>query len=167
MGNFKVFLGDNTNHAEYIGQILADNNVPPSQTGNSGKFLTTNGTNQSWIDLPIDATTVTRNSGTSNLQVSSVLNQNMASGAIASCFDWIGTYQEYLDQDVATNHPDWICYIVDDFTASDSVYSKGEADAKFIAKNVTLTSVQVYASEAAALAASQSDPTKLCLYPAV
>jgi len=167
MGNFKVFFGNTSNHADYIGQILADNNVPPSQTGNSGKFLTTNGTNQSWVDLPIDATTVTKNINTNNLQVSSILNQNMASGAIASCFDWVGTINEYEEQNVGVNHPDWICYIVDDFTAGDGVYSKIESDNRYLQKNTSLTSIQVYATEADAIAASQADPTKLCLFPIV
>lgn len=166
MGNFKVYLGDNTNHAQYVGQILADNNVTPAQSGKSGKFLTTNGTNPSWVDIPIDATTVTKNASTNNLQVSSTLNQNTASGAIATCFDWVGTLQEYNDQSVATNHPDWICYITDDISGGASVYTKSECDAKFMLKNASISSIQVYASAADAQAASLADPTKLCLYPA-
>ena len=59
MSNFKVFLGNSNNQAQYIGQILDDENAAkaagatpiPSQTGQSGKVLTTNGTTLSWAAI--------------------------------------------------------------------------------------------------------------------
>lgn len=62
-------------------------------------------------------------------------NQNPATGALSDKFDWIGTQSEYIDQDVATNHPDWICYITDDVT-SDS----GEIDLSNYAKTSEVNS---------------------------
>ena len=64
MSNFKVFVGDNNNQAKYVGQIPDDatiakiNNAAslPDQTGNSGKFLTTDGTNTSWSGAPLGNT---------------------------------------------------------------------------------------------------------------
>lgn len=51
-----------------------------------------------------------------DLQVDSVANQNNASGALAEKFDWIGTQAEYIAQDIATNHPNWFCFITDDIS---------------------------------------------------
>ena len=50
-----------------------------------------------------------------DLQVDSVNNCN-PTAANQSKFDWIGTQAEYIAQDVATNHPDWICFITDDIS---------------------------------------------------
>lgn len=54
-------------------------------------------------------------------------------------YDWVGTLAEYNEQDIATNHPDWLCFITDDVNKSgedvyDNVYSKTEADETFVAK---------------------------------
>lgn len=50
-----------------------------------------------------------------DLQVDSVNNCN-PTATNQSKFDWIGTQAEYVAQDVATNHPDWVCYITDDIS---------------------------------------------------
>ena len=138
----------------------------PSQASNSGKFLTTNGSASSWADLPVDSSTITKNLSTGNLQASGILNKNTASGATASCFDWVGTLQEYNDQTVATSHPEWICYITDDITGGASVYTKSESDSRYLQQTANITSIQLFATEAAAQTASLADSTKLCLYPA-
>lgn len=70
----------------------------PSQTGNSGKFLTTDGSSASWSVVNADG----------------VVNKNSAAGATNPIYDWVGTLAEYTAQDVATNHPDWVCFITDD-----------------------------------------------------
>lgn len=62
-------------------------------------------------------------------------NQNPATGALSDKFDWIGTQSEYIDQDVATNHPDWICYITDDVTTD-----SGEVDLSNYAKTSEVNS---------------------------
>lgn len=36
-------------------------------------------------------------------------------------YDWIGTLDEYQDQQVATLHPDWLCFITDDFIGANVV----------------------------------------------
>lgn len=46
MSNFKLFVGDNTNKARYVGSLL------PDQTNNAGKYLTTDGTTAIWVTLP-------------------------------------------------------------------------------------------------------------------
>lgn len=43
----------------------------------------------------------------------SISNQNKSSD-ITQVYDWIGTYEEYISQDVANIHPGWVCYILDD-----------------------------------------------------
>lgn len=45
MSNFKLFVGDNTNKAKYVGSLL------PDQEGNAGKFLITDGTTASWTSV--------------------------------------------------------------------------------------------------------------------
>ena len=67
----------------------------PSQSGQSGKFLTTDGTDASWASV-------------------SITNQNQAASATNPVYDWIGTLAEYTSQSVAITHPDWVCYITDD-----------------------------------------------------
>lgn len=54
-------------------------------------------------------------------------------------YDWVGTLVEYNEQNVATNHPDWLCFITDDVNNSgedvyNNVYSKTTADEIFVAK---------------------------------
>lgn len=55
-------------------------------------------------------------------------------------YDWIGTLAEYNTQNIATLHPDWLCFITDDVNNSgedvyENVYSKTEANETFVAKN--------------------------------
>ena len=48
-----------------------------------------------------------------DLQVDYVNNCN-PTATNTNKYDWIGTQAEYIAQDVATNHPDWVCFITDD-----------------------------------------------------
>ena len=50
-----------------------------------------------------------------DLQVDSVNNCN-PDAVDTNKYDWIGTQAEYIAQDVATNHPDWVCFITDDIS---------------------------------------------------
>lgn len=43
----------------------------------------------------------------------SLTNQNLSSD-ITQVYNWVGTYADYVEQDVANTHPDWVCYITDD-----------------------------------------------------
>ena len=45
----------------------------------------------------------------------SIVNQNEG-GSIEYVYNWVGTTQEYEDQEVALLHPEWVCYITDDET---------------------------------------------------
>ena len=48
------------------------------------------------------------------IEVIGSYNKNTAVGATEIKYDWIGTKQEWLDQQIATLHPEWIWYITDD-----------------------------------------------------
>lgn len=74
----------------------------------------------------IDGNTISTNNNGS-LQANGVVNQNTATGAIPSVYDWVGTLAEYTTQDVATNHPEWICFITDDdsITLFDTEWASG------------------------------------------
>lgn len=50
-----------------------------------------------------------------DLQVDSVNNCN-PDAVDTNKYDWIGTQAEYVAQDVATNHPNWVCFITDDIS---------------------------------------------------
>lgn len=65
----------------------------PVQTGNNGKFLTTNGSSASWAALPevdIDGNSITKNSD-NELQAVAVIEQNNS----YPIKEWVGTKQEY------------------------------------------------------------------------
>lgn len=58
-----------------------------------------------------------------------ITNQNPASGATNPIYDWVGTLAEYQAQNIETNHPDWVCYITDDFSAQAyDAYSKAQTN---------------------------------------
>ena len=60
-----------------------------------------------------DNITITNNSNDA-IQAVAKINQNEAAGATTYLYDWCGTIEEYTAQDIATAHPEWICYIVND-----------------------------------------------------
>jgi hypothetical protein len=74
-----------------------------------------------------DGITINTNSS-DELQAIGLINKNTANGATNPKYDWVGTLQEYEDQNVATAHPEWICYITDDVSGGTSVYTKSEVD---------------------------------------
>lgn len=42
-------------------------------------------------------------------------------------YDWVGTLEDYVNQQVAELHPEWVCLILDDYEAeSYEAYSKEE-----------------------------------------
>lgn len=58
-----------------------------------------------------------------------IKNKNTAAGATNPIYDWVGTLAEYESQEVATNHPDWVCYITDDLTAQAyEAYTKSQTN---------------------------------------
>lgn len=64
-------------------------------------------------NVAVDGDTVGFN-GNASLEARGVMNKNTAAGATDKLYDWVGTTAEYTAQDVATNHPDWLCFITDD-----------------------------------------------------
>lgn len=82
-----------------------------------------------------------------DLQVDSVNNCN-PTAVNQSKFDWIGTQAEYVAQDVATNHPDWVCFITDDISDQTGIidlsnYVKKTGDEE-IGGTKTFTSSTIY-----------------------
>ena len=93
--------------------------------------------------VSIDNTTITTNSN-SEIQAVATKNANSASGATGEVFDWIGTLSEYETQDIAATHPDWVCYITDDFTAQAyDAYSKAESNSLYVPKGFDIIEFQV------------------------
>lgn len=77
--------------------------------------------------VDIDNSTITKNSS-DELQAVATINANTAAGVTNPVYDWVGTLQEYIDQDIENTHPDWMCYITDDVNGGTSVYTKSEVD---------------------------------------
>ncbi len=75
----------------------------------------------------IDNLTITKNND-DEIQAVATVNANTAVGATNPVYDWVGTLQEYNDQNVAVSHPDWVCFITDDVDGGLSVYTKNEVD---------------------------------------
>ena len=93
----------------------------PSQTGQSGKFLTTDGTDASWADIPteVDNKSITLNSS-DQIQTVGVIDQNNTSNAIKT---WTGTKAEY--DAIATKDANTL-YTTTDETDSSTSYTTTE-----------------------------------------
>lgn len=63
-----------------------------------------------------------------------ITNNNGSNSGTPYVYDWIGTQQEYNDQHIERDHPEWVCYITDDVEGGTSVYTKTESDNKFVTK---------------------------------
>ena len=80
----------------------------------------------------IDNLTITANAD-DEIQTVATINANTATGATNPIYDWVGTLAEYIAQNIATTHPDWLCYITDDNTAQAfDAYSKTESNARYV-----------------------------------
>ena len=77
----------------------------------------------------IDNSTIVLNDE-DKIQAVAVVNSNNESGATNPIYDWVGTLQEYYDNNIATIHPEYICYITDDISGGYDVYTKDEIDVK-------------------------------------
>lgn len=83
--------------------------------------------------IALDGVTINQNTN-NEIQAIGTVNPNSASGATAVLYDWEGTLQQYIDQNIATLHPEWICYINDDVQGGVSVYTKSECNNRFVLK---------------------------------
>lgn len=63
------------------------------------------------------------------LQAIGLINKNTANGATNPVYDWVGTQEEYVDQNIAELHPDWVCFITNDAYDPQSTYVFEQAEA--------------------------------------
>ena len=83
----------------------------------------------------VDTDNVTISKNTSDkIQAIGTKNKN-STGDTENLYDWVGTLSEYNTQQIETLHPEWICYITDDISGGESVYTKEEVDEGFLATN--------------------------------
>lgn len=68
-----------------------------------------------------DNITINKNSN-NELQAIGLINKNTAVNATNPLYDWVGTREEYVDQNIAELHPDWVCFITDDAFDPQSTY---------------------------------------------
>lgn len=73
----------------------------------------------------IDNLTITKNAD-DELQAIGVVNKNTEVGATNPIYDWVGTEEEYEAQNIATLHPEWLCFITDDCENTDSIIVRRE-----------------------------------------
>ena len=76
-----------------------------------------------------DDSTIKSNSA-KKIQAHGTLNKNPnATGGYTKVFDWIGSAQEFVDQHIESEHPDWLCFVTDDISAvSDGTYTRSQID---------------------------------------
>lgn len=108
-----------------------------------------------WNDLPYmaggadgDGITIDLNSN-DKAQAIGLINKNEAVGATNPIYDWIGTYAEFTSQNIATLHPDWLCFITDDGGGVGGIYTAAECDARFSTKTETTTALATKANVSA------------------
>lgn len=63
--------------------------------------------------VDIDNVTITENLS-QEIQAVGTVNANSSNVSAPNVFDWVGTLAQYTSQNIASTHPDWICYITDD-----------------------------------------------------
>jgi len=63
--------------------------------------------------VDIDNVTITENSS-QEIQAVGTVNANSSNVSAPNVFDWVGTLAQYTSQNIASTHPDWVCYITDD-----------------------------------------------------
>ena len=88
-------------------------------------------------NVSVDGDTISANTYNS-LQSIGTVNKNQAQGAISSIYDGVGTLSDYNTQQIETLHPEWICYITDDHTATAyEAYSRTQSDSRYYQKTET------------------------------
>ena len=70
-------------------------------------------------DVTTDNVTISTNSS-DEIQAIGTKNKNTTSGAANVVYDWVGTYAEWVSQNISTTHPEWVCYITDDVVSNTS-----------------------------------------------
>lgn len=90
-------------------------------------------------DVDIDNSTITTNQG-GEIQADGTIDHNP--NANTPVYDWIGTIAEFNAQNIASLHPNWLCFITDD-TSGNVVYTAAECDALFARKADTYTKTEI------------------------
>lgn len=90
-----------------------------------------------------DNITITNNAN-DELQAVAKINQNPSTSSINYIYDWVGTLDEYYNQDIANTHPEWICFITDDTASVGTVYTKAEMDVLLAQKADNATTLNGY-----------------------
>ena len=96
-----------------------------------------------WVGFQPKLTPGTGIEITSNSTISAVglKNKNTATGATNPVYDWVGTLAQFTSQNIASQHPDWICYITDDEGGNGVVYSAAECNTLFATKTEVTNSL--------------------------
>ena len=90
-----------------------------------------------------------------DIQGKSLENQNRAQGAMSDKYDWVGTIEEYQEQRIATEHSDWVCYIVNDVKGGEGAldlvdyvkkvdYEEDQEDVVHKESNETITGTKTF-----------------------
>jgi len=106
--------------------MTASLNFDPQLNSDNHHLATTHWT-RLYVSSATDGITIESNAS-GKLQAIGTKNKNTESSATVNIYDWVGTNEEYEAQDIATTHPEWICYITDDVEGGESVYTRTEQD---------------------------------------
>lgn len=81
-------------------------------------------------NVQVDGDTTSFNSNHS-LQAIGTKNKNTES-SVVGIYDWVGTIEEYNEQNVGTLHPDWLCFITNDEEMDiENYYTKAATEDRF------------------------------------
>ena len=96
---------------------IGDGTITVKQGGVTKGTFTVNQSGNTELNLDkggdIDNLTITENAD-DEMQAIGVINKNTETGATNPIYDWVGTEAEYEAQNIATLHPEWLCFITDD-----------------------------------------------------
>ena len=65
--------------------------------------------------IKIEGNVISTTEGGSASTADSIKNQNIEETAVQPLYNWMGTKAEYEEQNIAELHPEWICFITDDY----------------------------------------------------
>lgn len=82
----------------------------------------------------LDEKTIQRNSD-QKLEIIGTIEKNSSSYK----YDWVGTLAEWTAQNIATTHPDWVCYVTDDYETEEVFPTQSGNSGKFLSTNGTNT----------------------------
>ena len=94
-----------TSVIDAINEVLGKSAVYPSQIGNSGKFLTTNGISTSWGTIPAGSSGTNGLNGTTNIGLGGALSGNVDENIGANSIDWHGNNGTWALDSLMDNTP--------------------------------------------------------------